>query len=152
MPVLSDFAVGQTIQVQDGRQGIVRFSGTTNFAPGEWIGLELDDNSGKNDGSVQGQRYFQCAAGHGMFVRPAAATIIEQPKPATATKKTASTAGAASKSRPSSIVAAGGPLRRQSVIDPATKRLGVPSASPTPTGRAPATTRNVKVSLMTRCF
>jgi len=47
----------------------IRFIGPTQFAGGEWIGCELDDATGKNDGSVQGERYFQCKSGYGIFVR-----------------------------------------------------------------------------------
>lgn len=61
---------GTRVQYSDGRQGTVRFNGTTHFAVGQWIGLELDDDTGKNDGSVQGQKYFDCHPGRGMFVRP----------------------------------------------------------------------------------
>ncbi|THW69203.1 hypothetical protein D6D25_01051 [Aureobasidium pullulans] len=61
--------VGQTIELNDGRQAVVRFLGATGFAPGEWVGVELDDATGKNDGSVKGDRYFDCEANHGMFLR-----------------------------------------------------------------------------------
>jgi len=50
--------------------GVVRFAGEASFASGQWLGVELDKPSGKNDGSVMGQRYFQCPPSHGLFVRP----------------------------------------------------------------------------------
>ncbi|CAK9024580.1 CAP-Gly domain-containing linker protein 1 (Cytoplasmic linker protein 170) (CLIP-170) (Restin), partial [Durusdinium trenchii] len=52
--------------------GVVRFLGSTRFAPGDWAGIRLDEAVGKNDGTVKGQFYFQCEKGHGIFVRPAA--------------------------------------------------------------------------------
>lgn len=48
--------------------GVLRFMGETNFATGEWAGIELDEPDGKNDGSVLGERYFYCAKNHGLFV------------------------------------------------------------------------------------
>lgn len=50
----------------------VRFVGQTQFAQGEWIGVELDDILGKNDGSVNGIRYFSLSKNHdnyGLFCR-----------------------------------------------------------------------------------
>lgn len=49
--------------------GIIRFIGVTNFSPGVWVGVELDKPDGKNNGSVQGIRYFECGDNHGIFVR-----------------------------------------------------------------------------------
>lgn len=65
-----DFAVGDRCVVGDKRwAGVVRFVGTTHFAEGTWIGVELDLKLGKNDGSVQGTRYFFCEPRRGIFVR-----------------------------------------------------------------------------------
>ncbi|CAM9321255.1 unnamed protein product, partial [Chrysoparadoxa australica] len=53
------------------RKGVVKFIGTTNFAAGEWIGVELDTSEGKNDGTVNGEHYFDCKDQHGLFVKKA---------------------------------------------------------------------------------
>ena len=52
-------------------EGIVRFSGSTDFAGGHWLGVELVEPKGKNDGSVQNIRYFDCKMNYGIFVRAA---------------------------------------------------------------------------------
>lgn len=37
--------------------GVIRYIGETDFAKGEWCGVELDEPLGKNDGAVAGTRY-----------------------------------------------------------------------------------------------
>lgn len=39
--------------------GVIRYMGETDFAKGEWCGVELDEPLGKNDGAVAGTRYTQ---------------------------------------------------------------------------------------------
>nr|XP_054367350.1 CAP-Gly domain-containing linker protein 3 isoform X2 [Mirounga angustirostris] len=59
--------VGDQVLVAGQKQGIVRFYGKTDFAPGYWYGIELDQPTGKHDGSVFGVRYFTCPPRHGVF-------------------------------------------------------------------------------------
>lgn len=49
--------------------GVVRYIGTTRFATGTWVGIELCENKGKNDGTVDGHKYFSCTPNHGIFIR-----------------------------------------------------------------------------------
>ncbi|XP_030564895.1 restin homolog isoform X9 [Drosophila novamexicana] len=63
--------VGDRVIVSSGfgsRPGILRYLGETQFAPGNWCGVELDEASGKNDGAVDGIRYFECKPKFGVFV------------------------------------------------------------------------------------
>ncbi|KAM9801249.1 CAP-Gly domain-containing linker protein 1 [Neosynchiropus ocellatus] len=69
-PGQEDFTVGQQVWVNGSKAGCVKFLGATQFAPGQWAGIELDEPIGKNDGSVAGIRYFQCEDGRGIFTRP----------------------------------------------------------------------------------
>jgi len=52
--------------------GTVRFVGPVAFAEGTWVGLEIDVPLGKNNGTVKGVEYFNCADLHGLFLRPSA--------------------------------------------------------------------------------
>jgi len=64
-------SVGMKVTVLNkGLVGIVRFVGTTKFAEGIWVGIELGQPIGKNDGSVSGVQYFNCGPAKGIFVRP----------------------------------------------------------------------------------
>ncbi|KAL6426797.1 hypothetical protein ACFW04_009253 [Cataglyphis niger] len=56
--------------MQGSKTGVLRYQGPTDFAGGEWYGVELDEPLGKNDGSVSGKRYFECPLKHGLFTVP----------------------------------------------------------------------------------
>nr|XP_039259518.1 tubulin-folding cofactor B-like [Styela clava] len=42
----------------------------TEFQPNLWIGVEYDEPYGKNNGTVDGIKYFECANKYGSFLRP----------------------------------------------------------------------------------
>lgn len=69
------FRIGDRISLHNRGLGVISFIGKTRFAPGEWIGVVLDSPSGRNDGSVEEVRYFECEPGHGVFVRPSQVTL-----------------------------------------------------------------------------
>ena len=75
------------------RRGIIRFVGPVPSIPYPgvetrdadssalpiWVGIELDEPSGKNDGSVGGKRYFTCPNKTGIFVKPEKVEVGEFP-------------------------------------------------------------------------
>lgn len=62
-----DFNVGDHVLVSGSKQGILKFIGTTKFAAGIWGGIELNERIGKNNGSINGVRYFSCDSTRGVF-------------------------------------------------------------------------------------
>ncbi|KAM6984034.1 CAP-Gly domain-containing linker protein 2 isoform 2-T2 [Tautogolabrus adspersus] len=68
--VLGDYTVGEQVWVNGVKPGIIAYLGETQFAPGQWAGVILNDLLGKNDGSVGGVRYFECQPLQGIFTRP----------------------------------------------------------------------------------
>eukprot|EP00639_Heterosigma_akashiwo_P024048 CAMPEP_0206405074 /NCGR_PEP_ID=MMETSP0294-20121207/28834_1 /ASSEMBLY_ACC=CAM_ASM_000327 /TAXON_ID=39354 /ORGANISM="Heterosigma akashiwo, Strain CCMP2393" /LENGTH=86 /DNA_ID=CAMNT_0053863267 /DNA_START=50 /DNA_END=306 /DNA_ORIENTATION=- len=71
----AEIKVGSTVTT-GGKTGIVRFVGETQFSTGVWVGVELPVPEGKNDGSVQGVKYFDAPDKHGLFVRPASVEVV----------------------------------------------------------------------------
>ncbi|XP_058490147.1 CAP-Gly domain-containing linker protein 3 isoform X1 [Solea solea] len=72
--------VGDQVLVAGQKHGIVRYFGKTDFAPGYWFGVELDQPTGKHDGSVFGVRYFSCLPKYGVFAPPSRVQRIGGPK------------------------------------------------------------------------
>jgi len=67
--------VGKRCQLglETSRRGEIAFVGEVEEIPGlkgPWVGVILDEPTGRNDGSVGGKRYFQCPMKRGVFVRP----------------------------------------------------------------------------------
>ena len=71
------FKIGDRVLVGS-NPGVIAFVGETRFAKGDWAGVVLDDTVGKNNGSVQGVRYFECQPGHGIFTKLEKLTKINQ--------------------------------------------------------------------------
>ncbi|KAI6661089.1 CAP-Gly domain-containing linker protein 1-like isoform X14 [Oopsacas minuta] len=60
------YNIGDRVMV-GGKKGTVRYIGRTQFAKGLWTGVELESPDGKNNGSIDGMKYFTCAPKHGLF-------------------------------------------------------------------------------------
>ncbi|KAI0042583.1 hypothetical protein FA95DRAFT_1636409 [Auriscalpium vulgare] len=74
----SDIPLGSIVEIPLGR-GVVRFYGITSFSPGKWVGIELSEAKGKNDGSVQGVPYFSCQMNYGVFVKASQVKVVSLP-------------------------------------------------------------------------
>lgn len=72
-PASEELQVGDRVLTNVGHgvqaRGTLRFVGPTSFKPGVWGGVELEEPIGKNDGSVNGHRYFTCEPGYGVFCK-----------------------------------------------------------------------------------
>ncbi|EMC95417.1 hypothetical protein BAUCODRAFT_59330, partial [Baudoinia panamericana UAMH 10762] len=125
-------AVGQKIELNDQRIATIRFLGPTHFQTGDWVGVELKDASGKNDGSVKGERYFICEPDYGMFLRPAGIRqVLEDEGP----RAKAVASNGVARGRPSNVHTAVNGLRRQAATDAPGRGASVVARSPTPGAR-----------------
>uniref|UniRef100_A0AAY5ESR4 CAP-Gly domain-containing protein n=1 Tax=Electrophorus electricus TaxID=8005 RepID=A0AAY5ESR4_ELEEL len=102
------FKIGDRVWVNGNKAGVIQFLGETQFAPGQWAGIVLDEPIGKNDGSVAGVRYFQSEPLRGIFTRPSKLSRTEgeangtttapaSPTPSTAALPSAPSASTATK-------------------------------------------------------
>jgi len=67
-----DLEVGAVVVLKKRGLGIVRYKGPIHCDQEKtniWLGVELKSPDGKNDGTVQEQKYFSCKPKHGVFVR-----------------------------------------------------------------------------------
>ncbi|KAJ3449895.1 guanine nucleotide exchange factor [Anaeramoeba flamelloides] len=65
---IKDYKIGDSLKIQN-KTGTVKYIGKTAFAPGVWIGIELNQPEGVHDGKLYGKKYFECNKQHGIFVR-----------------------------------------------------------------------------------
>merc|ERR1712129_370178 len=67
----SQYKMNDCVQISKKGKGIIRYIGPLHFLPdSETVyGIALEQAIGKNNGSVKGQKYFECAAKHGIFCK-----------------------------------------------------------------------------------
>ncbi|KAF9180030.1 hypothetical protein BGZ51_006508 [Haplosporangium sp. Z 767] len=144
-----DISLGTRVEVS-GNLGYVRYAGQTSFAPGRWVGVELDQPRGKNGGVVEGKRYFDCKAQHGVFVRPSQARIVveggNQPetigrasRPSSISSRSALTAGSRLSGRPPAV-------RTTAAASPSSSAPGTTSRLTRPTSRRATGTDSIPES------
>jgi dynactin 1 len=139
------FEVNDSILVQnrENRQleGIVAYIGPVDFADGDdWVGVRLTGSSvglGKNDGSVQGKKYFESPPQCGLFVKKSAIEKrqLNRLEMLRLRRELASSAGADTTTVPSTPGASRTPARR-SATDAAA--AATPSAAATTSKTPPS--------------
>lgn len=80
---VASISVGDRCEITPGeRRGTVKFIGEIPEikAGGYWVGVQLDEPSGSNDGSVKGERKFECPDKYGAFVRGANVAVGDFPE------------------------------------------------------------------------
>ncbi|KAI9293299.1 hypothetical protein K502DRAFT_351126 [Neoconidiobolus thromboides FSU 785] len=79
-----DMSVNQRCEIKNeedsmAKRGTIKFIGKTQFKPGYWVGVELDEPYGKNNGSVNEVPYFECREKYGLFVKPYKVKVGDYP-------------------------------------------------------------------------
>lgn len=60
---------GDRIFMRNGLSGVIKYIGEVEGQNEEWVGLELDKPEGKNNGSINGKKYFECKDKYGIFLK-----------------------------------------------------------------------------------
>ncbi|KAI9303761.1 dynein associated protein-domain-containing protein [Cunninghamella echinulata] len=158
-----DFKVGARVLVHGENTGTVRFVGSTSFQTGRWIGIELDEPKGKNAGVVQGKRYFECKAQHGVFVRPTQVKLLDNNNGQALSRQPSSSPNINNNRRKSMVedkrsstidqrraskAPTTPPIRRKSMVPPKSTTPPTTSTTTSPTSTTTTTTKRRPTSLM----
>ncbi|KAI8590638.1 dynein associated protein-domain-containing protein [Geranomyces variabilis] len=140
--------VGSQVKVNGG-VGVVRYADATAFAPGLWVGVELSEPNGKNDGSVQNVRYFECRPGYGVFVRPSQLRRLDD-QPLASTSPNSSISESSSRSITPTSKALPRALPRRATTGQATAPNLKPAATPAPSSRPASASTGVRPPMTSR--
>jgi dynactin 1 len=72
-----ELQLGSVVDTSLGR-GVLRFYGPVANKAGKFAGVELYEPNGKNNGTVNGIKYFTCKANYGVFVKASAVTVVSE--------------------------------------------------------------------------
>ncbi len=73
---MCNYCVCNSRIIKDGRLGTLRWIGVLKGKKDTYYGIELDIDSGKNNGSYLGKTYFKCDEGKGVFITPLAVESV----------------------------------------------------------------------------
>ena len=67
--------------IEEGVRGEIKYVGKLpDMGLGYFVGIQLDEPFGKNNGTFNGVSYFQCSHKYGIFARPSEITIGDFPE------------------------------------------------------------------------
>ncbi|KAL5281546.1 TBCB family protein [Megaselia abdita] len=67
------------VKGQPSKRGVIMYNGELEGKKGIFIGIKYDEPLGRNDGAVEGVRYFECQPKYGGFVPPSAVEVGDFP-------------------------------------------------------------------------
>lgn len=140
--------VGQRVMiVGKNMKGTIQYIGEPKFAPGKWIGVELDEPQGKNNGSLQGEVYFSCAENHGVFVKQTqVAALPSTDKPPRPVSSGSPLPSSPSPSVPSTPIKASAATTAAAAAPPRSTTKSTTAAPPTTATAPPSTVKAAAVA------
>ncbi|GMR42166.1 hypothetical protein PMAYCL1PPCAC_12361 [Pristionchus mayeri] len=79
--IVNSSHIGRRVEVDGVGEGTLRYLGGVNGKNGLFCGIELDQPTGKHDGTFQGFSYFSCPSLHGIFAPLYKVSLVEVPPP-----------------------------------------------------------------------